>query len=269
MAKIRPDGSTWIRTYPVTFLHDHTEHRRDRAWHHLIFATRGHLEVVTAADDTRHVVPTNRALWVPSGHAYTAVMRAPISMRSLFVARGVAPALDRGARVRTLAVAPLLRELVLQATRLGALDARRPDQRRLALVIFDQLLAADDVGLELASPRDPRARAFAELIARAPGDPRSTAQLARAAGTSARTLERLYVAETGLGVGAWRRRVRLFHALRLLDGGAPVTAVALDVGYASLSAFTAAFARQFGYTPSGKTPRRTVTAGASRAPPDR
>jgi len=63
-------------------------------------------------------------------------------------------------------------------------------------------------------------------------------------------LERCFLAETGLAIGQWRRRVRLFHALELLERGAPVTAVALDVGYANPSAFTVAFRRQFGVAPS-------------------
>src|SRR5215471_9609964 len=117
-----PDGSVWIRTYPVTFLHDVTEKRRDPRWHQLIYATRGHLEVIT--DDARRLVPADRAVWIPAGVAHTAVMRAPISMRSIFVAGGVVA----GGGVRTIAVAPLLRELILHATRLGALDHAVPAQ---------------------------------------------------------------------------------------------------------------------------------------------
>ena len=238
-----PDGSVWIRTYPVTFLHDVTEARRDPRWHQLIYAARGHLEVIT--DDARRLVPADRAVWIPAGVAHTAVMRAPISMRSIFVAGGVTP----GGGVRTIAVAPLLRELILHATRLGALDRAVPAQARLAGVLLDQLAAAEDIQLELPSPRDPRARRFAELVAAAPGDDRSIARLARKAGASLRTLERAFKAETGLSVGAWRRRVRLFRALELLAGGAPVTEVALDVGYANPSAFAHAFKRQFGHAP--------------------
>jgi AraC-like DNA-binding protein len=37
--------------------------------------------------------------------------------------------------------------------------------------------------------------------------------------------------------------------MRLLAGGAPVTTVALEVGYESTSAFIAAFARALGTTP--------------------
>jgi AraC-like DNA-binding protein len=234
-----------VRTFPVTFLHDVTQDRHDRAWHQLTFALRGHLEVITGT--TRRLVPADRAVWVPAGTPHTAVMRAPISMRSLFVAAAVHPSDDR---VRTIAVTPLLRELIVHITKLGALDRTVPAQARLAGVLFDQLALAKDVPLELPSPRDPRARRFADLVAADPGSDRAIAVLARKAGASLRTLERCFLAETGLAVGEWRRRVRLFHALHLLQGGTSVTEASLEVGYASVSAFSQAFARQFGTSPS-------------------
>jgi len=236
----------------VTFLHDVTEPDHAHAWHQLTFATRGHLEVITAA--ARHLVPADRAVWVPAGTSHTEIMRAPISMRSIYISRlAPHPAADR---VRTIAVTPLLRELILHITRIGALDRRKPAQARLVGVLLDQLASADDVSLALPSPRDPRARRFAELVTRAPGDDASIATLARRAGASLRTLERCFLADTGVAVGEWRRRVRLFHALRLLEDGTPVTEVALEVGYATTSAFSHAFARQFGRSPSRQAPAR-------------
>jgi AraC-like DNA-binding protein len=240
-----PDGSVVIRTYPVTFLHDVTEQRHDARWHQLTFATRGQLEVIT--EDARRFVPADRAVWVPAGVAHTTVMRAPISMRSIFVAAPLAPAAQR---VRTIEVAPLLRELILHVTRIGALDRTIPAQARLAGVLLDLLAAAADVAHELPSPRDPRARRLAELVVANPGDERSLAQLARAAGGSLRTLERCFLAETGLALGTWRREVRLFHAQRLLAMGTPVTAVALEAGYANPSAFGHAFRQRFGIAPN-------------------
>ena len=239
----------------MTFLYDVTEPAHDHAWHQLTFATRGHLEVIT--DDARHIVPADRAVWVPAGTQHTEVMRAPISMRSIYISKLAPPGDPRGRaapdRVRTIAVTPLLRELILHVSRIGALDRRKPEQARLVGVLLDQLAAARDVSLALPSPRDPRARRFAELVTRAPGDDASITALARRAGASLRTIERCFLRETGVPVGDWRRRVRLFHALRLLEDGASVTEVALDVGYASTSAFSQAFARQFGRSPSGRT----------------
>jgi AraC-like DNA-binding protein len=240
-----PDGSVAVRTYPVTFLHDVTDGPRTHVWHQLTFAARGHLEVIT--DDARHLVPSDRAVWVPAGTRHTVVMRAPISVRSLFVAPGagkIAPD-----RARTIEVTPLLREVILHISRIGALDRRRPEQARLVGVLFDLLAAANSVPLELRSPRDPRARRFAELVTKDPGNDAPIAKLARKAGASQRTVERCFVAETGMSVGEWRRRVRLFHAMHLLEAGGSVTDVALDVGYSSVSAFCQAFARQFGRSP--------------------
>lgn len=243
-----PDGSVWVRTYPVTFLHDVTQRDHDLAWHQLTFAARGHLEVIT--ESTRHLVPSDRAVWVPAGTPHTRVMRAPISMRSLYIAPAALAAPTMVAREpRTIAVTPLLRALILHITRLGALDRRVPEHARLIGVLIDQLAAAEDVALALPSPRDARALRFAELVTRDPGDDAPIAVLARRAGASMRTLERCFLAETGLAVGEWRRRVRLFHALRLLEGGAAVTAVALDAGYASPSAFCQSFKKMFGTSP--------------------
>jgi AraC-like DNA-binding protein len=257
LAKTRQplDGPVWVRTYPVTFLHDVTEPPHDHAWHQLTFAARGHLEVIT--DRARHIVPADRAVWVPAGTEHAEVMRAPISMRSIYISRLAAPPAGRGAgaapdRVRTIAVTPLLRELILHISRIGALDRRRPAQARLVGVLLDQLAAARDVSLALPSPRDPRARRFAELVTRDPGDAASIAALARRAGASLRTIERCFLREAGIAVGDWRRRVRLFHALRLLEDGASVTEVGLAVGYGSTSAFSQAFARQFGRSPTGR-----------------
>lgn len=233
-----------MRTFPVTFLHDATQQRHDAAWHQLTFALRGHLEVIVG-DNTRRLVPADRAVWIPAGTPHTLVMRAPISMRSLFVAR---PALRRAPPLRTIAVTPLLRELIVHITKLGALDRAVPAQARLAGVLLDQLALAENVALELPAPKDPRARRFAELVTATPSA--HAAKLARKAGASLRTLERCFLADTGLSLGEWRRRVRLFHALHALQSGASVTEVALDVGYASVSAFSQAFARQFGTSPS-------------------
>jgi AraC-like DNA-binding protein len=69
--------------------------------------------------------------------------------------------------------------------------------------------------------------------------------LARSTGASKRTLERLFLRETAMTLGRWRRRLRLVEALRLLAQGHAVTRVALGVGYQSPpSVFIAAFRRE-------------------------
>ena len=90
---------------------------------------------------------------------------------------------------------------------------------------------------------------MAERLRADPSDPAEIGALARAAGASSRTLQRLFASETGLRFAEWRRRLRLLHAAALLSTGASVTDAGLDAGYQSTSAFIAAFQRQLGATP--------------------
>ncbi|MFF4014200.1 helix-turn-helix transcriptional regulator [Streptomyces sp. NPDC001843] len=80
-------------------------------------------------------------------------------------------------------------------------------------------------------------------------------------GAGARTLARLFTAETGLTFGQWRERSRMQSAMPYLAAGLPVEAVARKVGYASASSFTAAFRRVVGITP------RAYFPGPDTAPP--
>jgi AraC-like DNA-binding protein len=251
MSKMRqdrfPDGPVWIRTEPVTFLHAHASRAHvHEGWHQLTFALRGRLEVET--EDARALVPSQGAIWVPAGVEHRELHHPPVTVRTLYVARGAMPGQRRA--VRTVSVGPLLRELIACACAVGALDRRRRAQAHLVDVVLDQLRVLPDVPLRLPMPRDARARALAERIQSQPSSPSSLRDLSRGAGASLRTAERCFRAETGLSVGEWRRRFRLFHALQLLEGGASVTAAALDVGYSTVSAFTAAFTRHFGAPPS-------------------
>jgi AraC-like DNA-binding protein len=241
-----PDGSVWVRTYPLTHLHDHVTRPHRHEWHQLTFALRGHIELDT--DLAHWSIPTDHALWVPSGVSHRETLRAPVTVRTLYLAPGAVPRASRSCRA--LEVSPLLRELVAHASVLGALDHRRARDRRLIGVLLDQLAAAPAAELALPLPRDPRARRLAELVERAPDRP--LAQLVRVAGASLRTLERCFAHETGMSLGTWRRRRRLFHARALISGGASVTAAADAAGYATVSAMSEAFRRELGRSPTGR-----------------
>jgi len=67
---------------------------------------------------------------------------------------------------------------------------------------------------------------------------------------SGRTLEKLFLAETGVPFGRWRALLRLQTAILKLAGGESVGNAARLVGYESVSAFVAAFRRETGTTPA-------------------
>ena len=56
--------------------------------------------------------------------------------------------------------------------------------------------------------------------------------------------------ETGMTFRIWRQQIRLLMSLGKLAKGEPVTNVAMDVGYNTMSAFITAFRQTFGTTPN-------------------
>ena len=245
MRQPHPDASIWVRTYPVRLGQDFTIARHAHEWDQFTFAVAGAMRVETM--DGSWTVPPHGAVWIPCGVEHTERMYAGVSIRTLYFKRRLTRALPRCCR--TLNVSPFLRELVLQVSRVGVLDCSVARHARLAGVLLDELDNLPETPLQLPAPRDPRAIRFARLVEQEPGGNSRVEDLARHAGASRRTLERLFAAETGMALGEWRRRFRLLHAFSHLASGKAVTNVAIDSGYSSPSAFIAAFKRTFGATP--------------------
>src|SRR5262245_45014640 len=241
------DEGLLVRSYAVTHPPNLGITRRAYPdWDQLAYAARGVMTVETSQGTW--VVPPHRAVWIPAGVAYRVRMSGRVTVRTLFFrprlrARGLPRA------CAALNVSPLVRELVLHASRLNTLRRGVPADRRLARLIVDQLATLPAEPLQLPTPSDTRARKAAELLHADPSGPPALSGITRAAGASKRTLERLFLRETAMTLGRWRRRLRLVEALRLLAEGHSVTRVALDVGYLSPSAFISAFRRELGTTP--------------------
>jgi AraC-like DNA-binding protein/quercetin dioxygenase-like cupin family protein len=214
-------------------------------WHQFVFASSGVMTLHTAAESW--VVPTSRAVWVPAFVDHSIVMSGRVAMRTLYVSPRLRGSLWTECRV--VHVPPLLRELLLHTVALGGLDRRVLRQRPVLELLLDQIAELPSAPLRVPMVRDPRARAIAEHLLSEPEESRTLAQLALRSGASKRTLERAFQLDTGMTFGRWRQHVRLVHALRLLATGEPVTRVALDVGYDSLSAFVRSFRKAFGTTP--------------------
>jgi hypothetical protein len=240
------DRHVHIRTFGVTFRSGHPAHMsvptRAPEWHKLIYATRGVTTVETGQG--AWVVPPHRAVWIRSGVDFKVRMSGAVAMRLLYIRPGV-----RGARLPREAcsvvnVTPLLRELIVRAVIIGALDVRKAEQKRMIGVIFDELRVLPAMPLQLPLPRDQRAARFASAVEAAGAD-----AALRGCGASRRTLERLFRAETAMSLGQWLRRQALLHALRRLAAGEAVNAVALELGYNGASAFIAMFRRELGQTP--------------------
>jgi AraC-like DNA-binding protein len=227
-----------LRTGAVLETHRHP-------WGQLVFAVSGVMRVETAGG--AWLAPATKAIWLPAGAPHRIAIQGETAMRTLYIASARAEPLPCAPTV--LAVAPLLRELILHVVGVGMLDPARPEHDRLAGVLVDLIGEARPEDLFLPMPADPRAGALARRLQDAPEAAESLKAMAAQAGASLRTLQRAFPRETGLTLEAWRQKARLIHAVAALSSGASVTAAALDCGYQSVGAFIAAFQRQFGVTP--------------------
>ena len=98
-------------------------------------------------------------------------------------------------------------------------------------------------------PRDARLKRLCKALLENPARSETLDEWAHAAGASPRTLSRLFSTEVGLSFTQWRQRVRFHNAMEAIVRGEPVGAVSRANGYASASAFTAAFRKVLGVTP--------------------
>ena len=221
-------------------------------WGQLVFAASGVMRVTT--DDAAWLIPPTRAIWLPAGIRHAIAMLGEVAMRTLYIDMPRAGSLPSLPYV--LEVAPLLRELIFHILRIGILTRGHAQHDRLAALLVDLLVAADHENLMLPLPRDTRALRLAEHWQQHPEDCRDLPVLAKNSGASLRTLQRLFVRETGLTLEAWRQQARMIYAVAQLAAGASVTNTALDCGYKSMSAFGNAFSRQFGLSPARYITRR-------------
>lgn len=210
--------------------------------HQVLWAPSGVLRVATA--DGTWLLPPSRALWVPAGVRHTTGSAGVASMRGLYFAVDRCPI--RWAEPTVIAVHGLLRELIEH------LGTDLPDDARLRAeaVVYDLVTAVPSASVTVPQPRDPRALLVATRLRADPADQRGLADWGREAGASARTLARLFLAETGLSFGRWRSLARLEAAVAHLADGMAVGSVARRVGYATTSGFVAAFRRAVGVPPA-------------------
>lgn len=211
----------------------------------LIYASSGVMRVICSRDIW--VVPPSQAVWVPPDQEHEVYFPGDVALRNLFIDPSVTTGLPQQCTV--LKVSTLLRELILKAVAIG--EEYQPDSAgwRLMQVLLDELRQAEPTPLHLPMARDERVMRVIEALLANPEDCRGLREWSKLAGAGSRTLARLFQAETGLSFGQWRKRLVLQEAIKRLDQGQPVTTIAFDLGYQSLSAFIEMFRKELGASP--------------------
>ncbi len=229
-------------------LHAHSEGQ-------LLFSSQGLMQVAT--ERGCWFVPPERAVWIPPRLEHSVDVMADIDMRSLLIAQSELQRHPQAARFENafvVAVGPLLRSAI-ETCRQPQVDPRLHALCR-EVVLF-QIASEEDGGTWMPLPADPRARKVAELVLADPGSARDLDELSRLAGSSARTVSRLFTLETELNFKAWRQRARIVLAAELLGRQqVSVKQVAAQLGFSSVAAFSHSFRQVTAMRPSEFSGRR-------------
>ena len=229
------------KTYPDGYTIDWHNHD----YFQLVYACSG--VMVVEAEQNLWVLPPQRAVWIPAGVSHKVEMHGLAEMRNVYLKRQYLAQLSNTSTVVN--VSSLLGEIIAFMASSRFAQSNTGEKERMVAVLLDQLKIADQAELSLPLAKDKRLGIVCESIMSHPADNQSLSEWADTLSISSRTLSRLFRQEMGMSFIEYRNQIRLFESLKRLAAGQPVTTVALDVGFVSLSAFNSLFKRHFGKTP--------------------
>lgn len=228
-----------------------------------VVAPRSGLLAVTTPAATWIVAGPARAIIIPAGvrHSHRAHVRSNVTT---FLLRGSLAAVpDRPAQPATVTLSPLARS-TLRALE----DTTRHDEQRTALecVLQHEVFSPHSYGQggpPLPTPRDPRLLAVLDLMLGDPAGRHELGELARHVGATERTLQRLISSELALTFTQWRTLIRVMVSLGFLADATSVAATAHRCGFATPSAYIAAFRRIMHQTPGAYQPTLAASIPAA------
>ncbi len=232
--------------YPAGYVDQ--EHSHNRA--QLLYAQSGVMSVVTG--HSTYAVPPQRALWMAAGIAHEVSCRSDVSLRTLYIDEP-APETEKEAEMadcRLIEVSDFLQALIIEIVNFDIRKSISERERLIVNLLLNEIWSMPRAPYHVRMPRNEKLCRACQIITEDPANHSSLDDLAEIACISRRTFTRLFRQETGMSFAVWRQQMRLMEALSLMGSGRSITMTAYEVGYNSPSAFTAAFHRTFGLSPS-------------------
>ena len=232
-------------------------HRLVTGWHshdlHQIqYAIGGVVEVETAT--AHYLLPPQQAAWIPVGLEHQATMTPDVRSVAVMFDPDLLPDLDiHDSRARIVAVSPLIRQMMIYALRwpIGRPDGDPVSDgffQTLGHLVFEAL--DHEAPLSLPTADNPVVAAAMDYT-KAHLASVTAAEVSRAVAVSERTLRRQFDTAIGMSWRTYLQQARMLRAMALLVApGESVQKTARAVGFDSMSAFTRAFTRFCGETPS-------------------
>lgn len=216
---------------------------------YLLYATQGALTLSIGAQSW--LLPRSFAAWIPARTRFRAAISKPVTTCSLLSPRGFSAQMPRHHCV--FQMSKLTRAMVENCKDWGKKAFHPPEAE-----LFFQATLETCAGLVARSVDVRRPSATDEAVVRAItfteanlGMELTLGAVAKAAFLSERNMQRRFTEDLGMTWTQLRRRLRMIRAIELLAASdTPVTTIAADCGFASLSAFNRAFLEFAGRSPT-------------------
>ncbi len=225
-----------------------SEFRMD--YHYLLYAVEGTMRLESR--QKRWTLPPCRAALIAAGETIQVSILSRLTSASvLFAPNFMTVPLQP---LSVFDISPLASELIAESRAWDSGSGALSPYARQVFGLLSEValrLAATPSPCAMPVPSSPAlARALALTQERAAGNP-AFSEIAVETGQSPRALARRFTEEMGMSWGEALRRIRIIRAVEELAITAkPVTQIALDVGYNSISAFNEAFRNLMGRNPS-------------------
>ncbi|MEL6769614.1 MAG: AraC family transcriptional regulator [Bacteroidota bacterium] len=196
-------------------------------------------------------LPPSRAAWLPAGtHVQTTNIKR-VKCASIFFAKDFAPAVSDTLQV--FSVSPVMREMIKHAQGWSASSTEKEaHMERFLLTLLELCIEQMALGRQLVLPKARSEQVVAALSyteARL-AEPVRLEEVAAEVAMTPRTLMRKLKAEIRMPWGDFLRTARMLRAMECLANDTPVTETAFAVGYTNMAAFSTAFKKHVGMSPS-------------------
>ncbi len=196
----------------------------------------------------RWVVPSSAAIWLRPMVEHQLIIQSQSRIYGILVNENTKAHLPPDDGV--LLVSPMLRELISQITKVTPWDAASKRNALVRALFLEELYLQPHLTFYLPLPTDKKMAEICRRLVVAPADTRGVEEWAKSLSVSEKTFQRHFIKQTGMTFGQWKQRLRLLSSITLLLAGNSIINTALESGYGSHSAYSTAFKKLFGVSPS-------------------
>lgn len=214
-------------------------------WHQIVFPLSGLLQ--STIGDNSAIVPHNAMLYIPAHTEHKSVAVTETQFMAIYLNPG--KMVQFGCEPKSFLATAFIKELILLLFEPTLVQHPSSHITHLLTVLRDQIEMASGYEIPLLIPKDKRLLSIFLQLKQHLDLPYTLKEWAQKVGASERTLSRICASEFKQSFSLWRQNIRLVLSLQRLDSDRSIQDIALELGYASDSAYIHAFKKLFNQTP--------------------